>query len=297
MGEADSAFLYFESRYPDGTTAPFLVDDITIESQAPPVVEDLPPVKDTVDFPLGSAIDSRETTGASSELLLRHFDQVTPENHMKPEAWYDDARAFRIHPEAQAIMDFAQDNGDARLRPHARLAQPDPGLVLPARRRHAADDERRRQGPPADPAPRPHLQRGRDAERRCMGRSAATPTRSSPSTSSTRSCPTARPRPTACAAAPGTTSSASPTSTTPSRSRTRPSTRLRRGRGRPSRHARRSTTTTPSSRASASGCTTSSNACSIAASRSTRSATSSTSACRRRSGRSRRRSPRSRTCR
>ena len=110
MGEADSAFLYFESRYPDGTTAPFLVDDITIASQAPPVVEDLTPVKDTVDFPLGSAIDSRETTGASSELLLRHFDQVTPENHMKPEAWYDDARAFRIHPEAQAIMDFAQDN-------------------------------------------------------------------------------------------------------------------------------------------------------------------------------------------
>ena len=110
MGEADSAFIYFESRYPDGTSAPFLVDDITIESQAPPVVEDLPPVKDSVDFPLGSAIDSRETTGASSELLLRHFDQVTPENHMKPEAWYDDARTFRIHPEAQAIMDFAQDN-------------------------------------------------------------------------------------------------------------------------------------------------------------------------------------------
>ena len=110
MGEADSAFIYFESRYPDGTSAPFLVDDITIASQAPPVVEDLPPVKDSVDFPLGSAIDSRETTGASSELLLRHFDQVTPENHMKPEAWYDDARTFRIHPEAQAIMDFAQEN-------------------------------------------------------------------------------------------------------------------------------------------------------------------------------------------
>ena len=111
MGEAESAFLYFESTWPDGTTVPFLVDDITIASQAPPVVEDLTPVKDTVDFPLGSAIDSRETTGASAELLLRHFDQVTPENHMKPEAWYDDTRAFRIHPEAEAVMDFAQDNG------------------------------------------------------------------------------------------------------------------------------------------------------------------------------------------
>jgi len=117
MGEADSAFIYFESRYPDGTTAPFLVDDITIASQAPPVVEDLTPIKDTVDFPLGSAIDSRETTGASSELLLRHFDQVTPENHMKPEAWYDDARTFRIHPEAKGIMDFAQAN-DLRVYGH-----------------------------------------------------------------------------------------------------------------------------------------------------------------------------------
>jgi len=111
MGEAESAFLYFESTWPDGTTVPFLVDDITIASQAPPVVEDLTPVKDTVDFPLGSAIDSRETTGASAELLLRHSNQVTPENHMKPEAWYDDTPAFRIHPEAEAVMDFAQDNG------------------------------------------------------------------------------------------------------------------------------------------------------------------------------------------
>ena len=125
MGEADSAFLYFESRYPDGTTAPFLVDDITVESQAPPVVEDLTPVKDTVDFPLGSAIDSRETTGASSELLLRHFDQVTPENHMKPEAWYDAAQAFRIHPEAAGDHGLRPGQRDARLRPHARLAQPD----------------------------------------------------------------------------------------------------------------------------------------------------------------------------
>ena len=30
---------------------------------------------------------------------------------MKPEAWYDATQAFRIHPEAQAIMEFAQDNG------------------------------------------------------------------------------------------------------------------------------------------------------------------------------------------
>ena len=47
---------------------------------------------------------------AGRSCCRRHFDQVTPENHMKPEAWYDADRTFAIHPEATAIMDFAQDN-------------------------------------------------------------------------------------------------------------------------------------------------------------------------------------------
>jgi len=111
MAEADTAFLYFETSYSTGGNGDFLVDDVTIEALAPPVVQDLTPIKDTVDFNIGVAIDSRETTGSAAELLLRHFDQVTPENHMKPEAWYDADRTFRIHPEATAIMDFAQANG------------------------------------------------------------------------------------------------------------------------------------------------------------------------------------------
>ena len=53
---------------------------------------------------------------------------------MKPEAWYDAERNFTPHPEADAIMEFAQDNDLARLRAHAGLAQPDAGLVLPGRR-------------------------------------------------------------------------------------------------------------------------------------------------------------------
>jgi endo-1,4-beta-xylanase len=111
MTNADSALLYFETAYPSGTAASFLVDDIVVESLAPPVIEDITPVKDTVDFNIGVAIDSRETAGSPAALVLRHFDQVTPENHMKPEAWYDSARTFRIHPEATAIMDFADANG------------------------------------------------------------------------------------------------------------------------------------------------------------------------------------------
>ncbi|MGE5775204.1 MAG: carbohydrate binding domain-containing protein, partial [Chloroflexota bacterium] len=111
MGTAESAFLYFETTYPDGTAASFLVDDIKVEEQGgPDWDETLTPLKDTVDFPVGVAIDSRETTGAYSGLLLHHFDQITPENHMKPEAWYDADRNFRIHPEAQLLMDFAAAN-------------------------------------------------------------------------------------------------------------------------------------------------------------------------------------------
>ena len=83
----------------------------------PPAVEDLTGIKETVDVPVGVAIDSRETSGAASELLLRHFDQVTAENHMKPEAWYDEDRTFRTHPEATALMDYAAAN-DLRVYGH-----------------------------------------------------------------------------------------------------------------------------------------------------------------------------------
>ena len=112
VGAYDSAFIYFETTYPDGTTANFLLDDVVVEAQSGPSVQlDLTNLKDTVSFPIGVAIDSRETTGAYAQLLLKHFDQITPENHMKPEAWYDADKNFRIHPEAVALMDFAAANG------------------------------------------------------------------------------------------------------------------------------------------------------------------------------------------
>ncbi|MBX6722400.1 MAG: endo-1,4-beta-xylanase, partial [Dactylosporangium sp.] len=112
--EADISLLYFETRWQGegvtGNTSDFYVDDIVLEIPPPPVVQDITPIKDTVDFPIGVAIDSRETTGSPSELLLRHFDRFTPENHMKPEAWYDADRNFRPHSEAVALMDYAVAN-------------------------------------------------------------------------------------------------------------------------------------------------------------------------------------------
>jgi endo-1,4-beta-xylanase len=87
----------------------YLIDDILITTEVS-VIQDLTPIKDTVDFPIGIAIDSRETVGNPSQLLLKHFDQVTPENHFKPEAWYDANRTFRPSSDAIAIMNFARDN-------------------------------------------------------------------------------------------------------------------------------------------------------------------------------------------
>ncbi|MFC3499498.1 endo-1,4-beta-xylanase [Micromonospora krabiensis] len=118
---ADSALLYFETRWQGadttGNTSDFLVDDLVVRVPEPPVVEDLTGIHETTDFPVGVAIDSRETVGGAAQLLTRHFNQITPENHMKPEAWYDDERTFRPHDQALALMDFARDN-DLRVYGH-----------------------------------------------------------------------------------------------------------------------------------------------------------------------------------
>ncbi len=112
--EGNQAWLYFETAYDGGAkgnTSTFYVDDISVVVPEPPVVEDLTPLKDTVPFPLGVAIDSRETVGAPSELLLRHFNQVSAENFMKPEAWYNANGDWEPNKgEIDSLMDFAQAN-------------------------------------------------------------------------------------------------------------------------------------------------------------------------------------------
>lgn len=113
-----AAELYVEARYNSGNTSTFLIDQVQVSAPEPDVVDtSLTPLKDSVDFPLGVAIDSRETTGAASQLLLHHFNQITPENHMKVEAWYDEERAFTRHAQATALLDYARDN-DLRLYGH-----------------------------------------------------------------------------------------------------------------------------------------------------------------------------------
>jgi len=95
----------------------FLVDDIEFQAAPPATVQtDIDSLKDDVPFPVGAALNSTETTGPVSQLFLKHFDQLTPENSMKPEGWYTSAstnwddRVFQINPDAKALMDFAQAN-------------------------------------------------------------------------------------------------------------------------------------------------------------------------------------------
>ncbi|ADG73551.1 Endo-1,4-beta-xylanase [Cellulomonas flavigena DSM 20109] len=111
--------IYFETAYDGGNpgnTSTFLVDDISITSPTLEV-EDLTPLQETVPFPLGVAVDERELSGAAGELTDLHFNQLTGENHMKPYAWYDAERNFRIDPQATAIMDAAAAN-DLRVYGH-----------------------------------------------------------------------------------------------------------------------------------------------------------------------------------
>ena len=99
--------IYFETG---AGTGDLYVDEIEV-ALADITIQPLDPLYGTFDIPVGVAIDARETTGAASQLLLRHFNQVTPENHMKPYAFYDAERNLRLHPEAIQTLDFAQENG------------------------------------------------------------------------------------------------------------------------------------------------------------------------------------------
>ena len=96
----------------------FLVDDVLITANsivAPQL--DLKAIKDTVDFPVGAAVAATQTTAPQSDLLVHHFDQVTPNNSMKPESWYDADHNFSLNSDAKAIMDFAAAN-DLRVYGH-----------------------------------------------------------------------------------------------------------------------------------------------------------------------------------
>ncbi|ROR71744.1 endo-1,4-beta-xylanase [Bogoriella caseilytica] len=111
----ESLEIYFETAWDGGApgnTSSFHIDNIEVAAVEATFDPGITPLQDTVDFPLGVAIDVRETTGTASQVVNHHFDRVTAENHMKPEAWYTGVGidTFAMHAQARAILDYAVAN-------------------------------------------------------------------------------------------------------------------------------------------------------------------------------------------
>ena len=104
---------------PGADSYTFYVDDILITTPSDGLEPDLTntPIKDTVDFPVGIAVSQPQIEGSAGDLTVHHYDQITPENAMKVENWYDSDGNFRIDPVAQETMRFALDN-DLRVYGH-----------------------------------------------------------------------------------------------------------------------------------------------------------------------------------
>src|SRR5674476_1016010 len=97
----EMAFLYLETSYSSGGAGSFLVDDVAIASQEPPIVQPLTPIKDTVDFPVGVEIDLR---------LYAH-NLVW---HSQTPAWFFQNAAGEALTDSAADQQFLRD----RLRTH-----------------------------------------------------------------------------------------------------------------------------------------------------------------------------------
>ena len=82
--------------------------------QLSPVQQDIPGLKDVLGRRgiehVGVAVDQRETTGRSAELLRRHFNAMTPENAGKPESVQPVEGQFTWES-LDELLDFADANG------------------------------------------------------------------------------------------------------------------------------------------------------------------------------------------
>ncbi|WP_335986973.1 endo-1,4-beta-xylanase [Glycomyces sp. MUSA5-2] len=107
---ATALTFYIESPTVD---ASYWIDDFTVTELEPPGIEpDIPSLKDVLadDFRIGAAVDPRDITGDSGQLLSKHFSQITAENHMKPDAIQPTEGEFTFSA-ADELVDYAEANG------------------------------------------------------------------------------------------------------------------------------------------------------------------------------------------
>ncbi|WP_198586919.1 endo-1,4-beta-xylanase [Glycomyces xiaoerkulensis] len=109
-GGADSLTLYVESPVVEDS---YYIDNVVITELDPPGVEqDIPNLKDELGdhFPIGAAVDGRDIVDPSAELLNKHFNSITAENHMKPESIQPTEGEFDW-TESDELVDYAEANG------------------------------------------------------------------------------------------------------------------------------------------------------------------------------------------
>lgn len=103
--------LYLETT---DTLADLRLDDVRIARPTPPVQTGLASLAGASDLPIGTAVADQDLSGRPAELLLRHFDQVTAENAMKPAVVQPVEGEFDFGP-MDRVLDFAVQH---RLRVH-----------------------------------------------------------------------------------------------------------------------------------------------------------------------------------
>ncbi|MEU6858367.1 endo-1,4-beta-xylanase [Glycomyces sp. NPDC046736] len=107
---AELLTFYVESPTVD---ASYWIDDFTITELEPPGIEpDIPSLKDFLadDFLFGAAIDSRDIVDPYSQLLNKHFNSISAENHMKPDAIQPTEGTFTFAA-ADELVEYAEANG------------------------------------------------------------------------------------------------------------------------------------------------------------------------------------------
>jgi len=99
--------LYVETAE---SPADLRVDDVRVQRPTPQVQTDVPALRDAAAMPLGVAVGPQDLSGRPAELLDRHFDQVTPENAMKPVTVQPREGEFDFAP-MDAVLDHAVAHG------------------------------------------------------------------------------------------------------------------------------------------------------------------------------------------
>lgn len=121
--DLNKIYFYIEEPYdPDQTTgASFYLDEFTILSSSENVVkgiEDITPLKDAYAdyFHIGAAIMPSQQSGLHGELLAKHYNMLTAENIMKPDALQPVEGQFNF-AQADAMIAFAKEH-DMAVRFH-----------------------------------------------------------------------------------------------------------------------------------------------------------------------------------